>query len=240
MIKFRQLPDDHPDLAYSPLLRAALLTLQYVEQNGAIGLTKTKAFKRVFVHWAAEYFDWPCMSFKELFRYNKVLNEYEFPPLELLHFLLVELKLGRHYKGEFRATKRGKELAQRPAKLFDELITFYVLRMDHSSYSRVSEPPFGSWDVWLNVMNLEVDQGTTEQDLYRAFYYEDADWDKANWRELAAFSSCVIRPLEWAGLISGQAPEGAGDHNAYYFKTPLWRAALKLDLDDTLKAVQRH
>jgi hypothetical protein len=58
MIKFRELPDDHADLDYSPLLRAALLTLQYVEQNGPIGLTKTKAFKRVFVHWAAEHFDW--------------------------------------------------------------------------------------------------------------------------------------------------------------------------------------
>ena len=240
MIKFRRLPDEHPDLAYSPLLRAALLTLQYVEQSGPIGLTKTKAFKRVFVHWAAEHFDWPGMSFKELFRYNKVLNEYEFPPLELLHFLLIELKLGRHYKGEFRITKRGKELAQRPAQLFDELIPFYVLSMDHSSYSRVSEPPFGTWDVWLNVMNIEIDQGITEQHLFRVFYYEDADWDKANWRELAAFSSCVIRPLEWAGLIRGQAPEGDEEHNTQYFKTPLWRAVLKLDLDDTLKAVQHH
>lgn len=168
------------------------------------------------------------------------MNEYEFPPLELLHFLLVELKLGRHYKSEFRATKRGKELAQRPAQLFDEIIPFYVLSMDHSSYSRVSEPPFGTLDVWLNVMNIEIDQGITEQHLFRVFYYEDADWDKANWRELAAFSSCVMRPLEWAGLISGQAPEGDEEHNTQYFKTPLWRAVLKLDLDQSLKAVQHH
>jgi hypothetical protein len=25
-------------------------------------------------------------------------------PLELLHFLLIELKLGRHYKGQFKIT----------------------------------------------------------------------------------------------------------------------------------------
>ncbi|MET4130003.1 hypothetical protein [Roseovarius sp. MBR-6] len=54
MIEFRTLPDDHPDLAHSPLLRAALLTLRYAQEHGAIGLTKTKAFKRVFVHWAVE------------------------------------------------------------------------------------------------------------------------------------------------------------------------------------------
>ena len=50
MIDFRPLSDDHPDLPHSPLLRGALLTLQYTQDHGAIGLTKTNAFKRVFVH----------------------------------------------------------------------------------------------------------------------------------------------------------------------------------------------
>ncbi len=234
MIEFRRLPDNHPDLAYSPLLRAAVLTLQYVEDNGAIGLTQTKAFKRIFVKWAAEHFDWPGMSADELFRYNKVLNEYEFPPLELLHFLLIKLKLGRHYKGEFKITKRGKELAQHPAHLFAELIPFYVLNMDHSSYSRVDEPPFGKWDVWLNVMNVEIDRGATEQELFAVFYDDIADWDTVNWRELAAFSSCVLLPLEWAGLIAGQEAVDLARPVHHYFKTPLWRAALKLDTDDML------
>ena len=49
MIEFRPLSDDHPDLSHSPMLRAALLTLRYAQEHGAIGLTKTKAFKRVFV-----------------------------------------------------------------------------------------------------------------------------------------------------------------------------------------------
>jgi hypothetical protein len=47
MTEFRTLPDNHPDLAHSPMLRAALLTLRYTQEHGAIGLTKTKAFKRV-------------------------------------------------------------------------------------------------------------------------------------------------------------------------------------------------
>ena len=58
MITFRLLSDDHPDLAHSPLLRAAQLTLQYAQDHGTIELTKTKAFKRAFVHWAVEHFDW--------------------------------------------------------------------------------------------------------------------------------------------------------------------------------------
>ena len=44
MIEFRTLPDDHPDLMRSPLLRGALMTLQYAKEHGSIGLTQTKAF----------------------------------------------------------------------------------------------------------------------------------------------------------------------------------------------------
>jgi hypothetical protein len=39
MIEFRTLPDDHLDLAASPLLRAGLLTLRYAQEQGAFGLT---------------------------------------------------------------------------------------------------------------------------------------------------------------------------------------------------------
>ena len=65
MIAFAALPDDHPDLVYSPLLKAARLTLAFAQDEESIGLTKTKAFKRSFVHWAAEHFDWPGRSFAD-------------------------------------------------------------------------------------------------------------------------------------------------------------------------------
>ena len=149
MIEFRPLPDDHPDLAHSPMLRSALLTLQYAQEHGSIGLTKTKAFKRVFVHWAVEHFHWPGKSAEDMFRFSKVINEYEFPPLEVLHYLLVSLRLGRHFKGEFRLTKRGAELAHSPGRLFAELIPYFVLRIDHASYARFDDRPFGKWDVWM-------------------------------------------------------------------------------------------
>ena len=238
MIEFRLLPDDHPDLQHSPLLRAALLTLNYAREHGPIPITKTKAFKRVFVHWAAEHFAWPDHRIEELLRYQKVLNEQDFLPLELLHYLLVQLKMGRHYKDQFRITKRGLDLAQSPGRLFAELIPFYVLRVDHSGYSRISEPPFGKWDVWLNVINMEADHGSTERQLYSVFYGEEANWDNAGWREMAAFSSCVLKPLEWSGLLLQQREETADRRHTYHvFKTPLWRSVLKLDLDDQLTPI---
>ena len=206
-------------------------------EHWAIGLTKTKAFKRVFVHWAVERFDWPGKSAKEMFHYSKVINEYEFPPLEVLHCLLITLRLGRHFKGEFRLTKRGAELAHAPALLFAELIPFFVLRIDHASYARFEERPFGKWDVWMNVFNVEADHGTAERALFAAFYGEEHDWDNAGWREMAAFSSCVLRPLEWLGLLSERREERGGKHMHHVFKTPLWRSAMILDTDSLLEPV---
>lgn len=237
MIEFRTLPNDHPDLGHSPLLRGALLTLQYTQQHDAIGLTTTKAFKRVFVHWAVEHFDWPGKSAEEVFRYNKVVNEFEFPPLEVLHYLLIKLRLGRHTNGEFKLTKHGSELAQAPGRLFSELIPFFVLNIDHASYARFEERPFGTWDVWINVINVEADHGTTERALCAAFYGDGHDWDNAGWREMAAFSSCVLCPLEWAGLLVPIAAEREANQMQHVFKTPLWRSVMKLDTDHLLQPI---
>ncbi|MGV8856885.1 MAG: hypothetical protein ACOH2L_19915 [Devosia sp.] len=150
---------------------------------------------------------------------------------------MINLRLGRHFKGEFRLTKHGAELAHSPGRLFNELIPFFVLNIDHASYSRLGERPFGKWDVWLNVINGEADHGTTERALYAAFYGERHDWDNAGWREMAAFSSCVLRPLEWAGLIVLIEDQHEGKHQHHVFKTPLWRSALKLDTDSMLQAI---
>lgn len=235
MIDFLVLDDDCAALQYSPLLRAARLTLAYAEDNEGIGLTQTKAFKRTFVTWAAENFDWPGMSGDDLFRYNKVLNEYDFPPLEVLHFLLLELKLGRHYKGQFHITKNGKTLVEQPGRLFDGVVPFFLLNVDHGSYSRFGESPIGNWDVWLNVLNVEMDQGATDKALCQVFYGEGTTW-----REKAVFTSCVLKPLEWAGLVFKEATEVEGQLRQYNFKTPLWRAVLKLSTDDMVPEAKLH
>ena len=240
MIDFRNLAPGHPDFVHSPLLRAARLTLQHAEEHGGVGLTQTKAFKRSFVHWALEHFDWPEQSAEEMLRYKKAVNESDFAPLEVLHYLLISMRLARHFKGEFRLTKRGAELAHAPAKLFAELIPFFILKIEHASYSRFNERPFGKWDIWMNVINVEADHGTTEQTLFAAFYGEKHDWHIAGWREMAAFSSCVLRPLEWAGLLIQTREESEGKHIHHVFKTPLWRSALVLDADEMLEPMKMH
>jgi hypothetical protein len=55
---------------------------------------------------------------------------------------------------------------------------------------------------------------------------------------MAAFSSCVLRPLELAGLLVQTREERGTKHVHHVFKTPLWRSALKLDTDYILQTVK--
>ena len=92
----------------------------------------------------------------------------------------------------------------------------------------------------MNVINVEAEHGTTEAALFQAFYGEPKDWHTAGWRDMAAFSSCVLRPLEWAGLLMETREENAEKYVCHVFKTPLWRRALKLDADSMLQPTALH
>ena len=91
-----------------------------------------------------------------------------------------------------------------PTALFDKLVPFFLLAMDHAAYSRTGEEVPGNWDTWLNVMNVEIENGLSERKLYGVYYGEGPDWDNAGWRQIGAFSACVLKPLEWAGFITIQ------------------------------------
>ncbi len=90
-------------------------------------------------------------------------------------------------------------------------------------------------------MNVEIENGLSERQLYGVFYGEGPDWDNGGWRQIGAFSACVLKPLEWAGFITIQETRGADGRLAYMiFKTPLWRSVLKLDTDGMVMPLTRH
>ena len=117
---------------------------------------------------------------------------------------------------------------------------FFIFEVDHASYARLDERPFGKWDVWLNVMNVELEIGLSEKQVYGLFYDEGPDWGNAGWREMAVFSSYVLKPLEWAGLVSVHEVEGSRRHDWMHFKTSLWGGVLRLDTDEMVKPAVRH
>jgi hypothetical protein len=165
--------DADPALAFSPLVRGIEKTFAWIGEHGGIPLTPSKAFKRVFVHWAAAAFDWPGHTEADLFAVNKVLNEPDFAPLMVLHDLMIAMKLGRHYKGEFRLTKAGQALVGHPGRIFGTAGPFFLFHINHASMSRFDDAPIlGNWDVFLNVLNIETEDGATGAHLRRVLFGE--------------------------------------------------------------------
>jgi len=239
MITVWEIDDADPALAHSPMVRGLEKTFAWIGEHGGIPLTPSKAFKRVFVQWAASEFDWPGHTEADLFAVNKVLNEWDFPPLMVLHDLMIATKLGRHYKGHFRLTKAGQALVGHPGQVFGTVIPFFLFRVDHAASSRFDdEPILNNWDIFLNVLNVETEDGATGAELRRVFYGEPESGFDAM---MSGLYVQVLRPLCWAGLLEKQ--DGASRYrseDAVFFKTPLWRSALRLDTDAEVTPATRH
>ena len=243
MIAFREVDDADPALAFSPLVRGVEKTFAWIGEHGDIPLTPSKAFKRAFVHWAAAEFDWPGHTEADLFAVNKVLNEPDFAPLMVLHNLMIAMKLGRHYKGEFRLTKAGQALVGHPGRIFGTVVPFFLFRINHAAMSRFEDAPIlGNWDVLLNVLNVETEDGATGAHLRRVLFGEPETGPLPHYDEvMGQLYIQVLRPLCWAGLL--QQERGTASYRfeeAVFMKTPLWRSALVLDTDAQVAPAIRH
>jgi len=198
-----KLHSDVDVLKHSPLVRGMVLTLRFAEENGEIGLTKSGAMNRKFVHWAADQFDWPGYSVAELFERCKVLNELDMPPLWPVHDLLRHLKLLRQYKGVLVATKTGRAIVDTPDAFFDLVAADYLYHSIHDERLEARGGLPGSWDIFLNVINVEARTGCTLVHLLQTLYgwEEKESFDPADSNTRFAFKFCVIRPLCWLGLL---------------------------------------
>jgi hypothetical protein len=239
-LPFHEFADTHPALAQSPMIRGLEHTFAYISENGAIGLTPSGAFKRVFVQWAAKTFDWPGHRPEDLYAVNKVLNEWDFLPLAELHGIMLTLKIGRHFKGEFKLTPFGRTFVGNPGRLFALVAPFYLFRVDHAHDSRLKEARLvGSWDLFLNVINVEAEGGTSAKRLREVLYgppNQIARYDPIPGKLYVE----ILRPLCWLGLLQVVCEERLASRDHVFAKTPLWHAAMRLDTDNLLQPLVRH
>lgn len=232
--------NNEPALAGAPMVCAAQKLLVYLVEHEAIGLTKGKAFQRKFVHWAAAEFAWPGWEEDKLFLVNKVLNEYDFPPLEALHFVLLKLKLIRHHKLSCRLTNAGRAIADKPGDLFNLIASFYLFQIDHAASSRIPEPLLGNWGVFLGVLNVEAVQGVT-CGVLREMLYGPPDQAELYDRVPGMIWSRVLNPLCWLGLlVEIEADEHQPLADRQYVITGLWTAAFSLPFNHGRASLSRH
>jgi hypothetical protein len=222
------------------MIRGIEHTLAYIAGNGPIALTPSGAFKRVFVEWAAETFDWPGHRPADLYAVNKLLNEWDFFPLAAIHDIMLALKLGRHFKGEFRLTPLGKTFVGDPGRVFGLVAPFYLFRVDHAHHSRLTEERlFGNWDLFLTVINVEAQGGISAQRLREVLYGLPEPGPRYDPIAGQLYVE-ILRPLCWHGLLQVIGEERMASRDNVYAKTPLWHAALRLDTDASLQPIVKH
>lgn len=216
------------DLSGSPLAINGMKVLTHAAEDGGITLTKSGAFYRKFVTWAAEDFQWPGYEPEQLYIVNKVLNEPDFMPLAIMHELLVGSRLLRHTKGKALPTKAGKAMIGDHGALQAELFDAFFIALDHGAYERFpidhDDPDFVHFlgvvqnrlDDWVPMTELAgwclpIDLITS----YRFSPVEDACY---------YLLSRFVRPLLWLGMIERHPDDDRRlrIEDRRYRKTPLY------------------
>ena len=222
-VTFRPRPGRDLVVASAPMLRAFQTVAAYQVEHGEIGLTKSGAWNRHCIDWVVRRMDFPNWTAEKLYSVNKVLDEYDVPPLEYLRVLLTSLRLGRKMGGGWRLTKPGMVLAWDPEAAYATIAPAFLFRFDHSEGMRSGEAAAGDWQLWLHAINRMPDAGFTLPDLANLLYGPSAG---GGWRGPAGgLFSAVAMPLEWVGLLVRAS--GGGIDEMGWRKTPLWEAALE-------------
>lgn len=200
------------ELAGSPMTINGMKLLQFAGQNDGIELTKSGFFNRKCVVWAAQEFQWPEYQSAQLYSLNKVLNEQDFPPLTVMHDLMVLGRLIRHRKGYAVLTPNGKAMLESYGKLQALLFETYFTIYDLGSGARLSKyiehddfrhcfgvvaNRLGDWVTlgefagWC--LPIPLISGTMGRPEFEACLHM-----KAN----------LVRPLCWLGLMEEDDPAG--------------------------------
>jgi hypothetical protein len=122
-------------------------------------------------------------------------------------------------------------------------VPFFLFRINHAGMSRFDDAPIlGNWDVFLNVLNVETEDGATGAHLRRVLFGEPETSLTPRYDEvMGQFYIQVLRPLCWAGLL--QQERGTVSYRfeqTMFMKTPLWRVALRLETDGMVGRSMRH
>lgn len=196
------------NLSGSLLTINTMKVLARAEEDGGISLTKSGAFSRKFVAWAAEDFQWPGYEPEHLYSVYKVLNEPDYIPLTIIHELLVGSRLLHHYKGRAVLTNVGKGIIGDHGALQAELFDAFFLTLNHGAHERLRinyhDHDYARflWLVqnrlydWVPLTELAgwcLPTDLVSKDRFNACFY---------------LRSRLVRPLLWLGLIERHHEDG--------------------------------
>ncbi len=174
------------------------------DQNG-IKLTKSGAFNRKCVEWAAEEFHWPGYTPADLYPVCKVLNEPDVLPLWVMRRLMMTGGLMRKYKDTARLSRAGKDIIANHGALQAVLFETYLTRFDFAGIDWFADFAYDlDYRHVLKVVDDHLHRWTPLPDFSTWCLPNNADAQRGLGpdRDLIFFvSSRVVRPLDWLGLI---------------------------------------
>ena len=179
--------------------------LQHVAENGGIELTKSGFFNRKYVVWAAEEFQWPNYQPTQIYRLNKVLNEQDFPPLSVMHELMLLGRLIRHRKGFAVLTPAGKAMLGNFGMLQAQLFETYFNTYDFGSDERF--PKYIEHDDFrhfFGVVANRLGDWVTLSDFAHwclPIALIPSNLGRPEFEACLHMSSNLVRPLCWLGLM---------------------------------------
>ena len=186
--------------------------LEYVRDNDGIPLTKSGAFYRKCVEWAAVEFEWPGFTTDYLYRLNKVLNEPDVLPLYVMHELFDAAKLLRRYKGKAKLTKSGMAAIGNHGALQTVLFEAYFTKVVFEEYERYPLPfEHPDYQHFFGVVNNRTHDWVSMAEFSGWCLPIDA-MPSSRFGPMHDASMFLylrlIRPLKWLGLIEEKRLDG--------------------------------
>jgi len=209
------------DLLEAEIFQNARILLSAVHRNDGIKATVKGNLSRDFVLKMVNEMNWPKGFVDELWRYNKVLNEFDVGPLHIIRLVLQLSSLLRLAKGSFRATRKAEQLLEieRSGVLYALLFRTYFRKFNLSYLSVMPEVPALQHTIAFSFYMLSKHANTWRKletltpfsvlPVVSAQIYESRRSDAGiyfNWIILER----IIRPLETFGLIEVRKGDSSG------------------------------
>lgn len=204
------------EIKNSKAMSGVSLFLKRLSEPSGVKLTTTGNLNRKFVTEMVDELNWEDYTAEEVYRFSKVINEPDFPPLHYIHILTKESRLVRKYKGNLIATPEGRSLSRpdQAGALFTKLFsaTFEILNASYFDRFPNDGWPEGHIAIILCCLGMGGYEWQTADVLVRKTAFPDEESINATWDfTSSAYFMRVLRFLEWFGLIEQRKVSKPGD-----------------------------
>jgi hypothetical protein len=236
------------ELNRSAIARNMLVLLGAAAKPPGLKLTATGNLSRSVVAEMIEAFDWPDFNKEEQFIRHKVINEYDFLPLNFLRHLAQFSKLINRRKGHLVASPLGRSMLKTEnnnvlqAKLFHT--AFWKMGLSDLGRGLHDEWPQNFIGIVLWSLSVAADAWESRERLTRLCTVPindvlNSDRDSGPY----AMDAKILRPLFWFGLLEHKAEEVEGEtflKRHLYRKSELFDRFLSFDVTLERLGNQRH